>query len=478
MYFECISGGTLLKNRLGAKLFTVFVAVFVILSVFTSTALAATVDEKIITPNAVMLLDSDTGVVLYEKNHDKKLPPASTTKILTAIIAVEEANLTDTVKVGSEVGVGGSSMKLKSGYEVTVEDLLYGMILNSGNDAAAAVAVHISGTKQEFAKLMNKRAKELGLTNSYFVNPNGLHDEEHISTAEDMAKLARHAITLPDIMRIAKVSEYTVTAKNGNKKVALPLKNTNKLVYEEKDPNKKKNEYYYKYATGLKTGSTTAAGGCIVATATKGNQNLMVLVFGDATKGGADRWAVCKYLFDFGFENYKNVPISELISEVDTFVTVSGAKNDPDEGRLECAPDLKDSGSWTLEKTLDAKDVTVKIVPSAGLVAPIAKGDVVGKATYYLDEKELYSTNLIAQRDVQSDTGASQGPVSSIPPLDIDGDVNPSDTGGLTWLWLIIPAVLIAFIITYYFMNRRRHRMRRYRPHRSRMSYRRRRRRF
>ena len=200
-----------MKNKVLLRVIAVAFVVVLIVSCICSVALAAApaMDESLITAPAAMLFDRDTGRVLYAKNIDKQLAPASTTKLMTAVLALEHCQLTDEVTVGNEVQLSGTCMGLKPGDTVTVETLLYGMFLVSGNDAAEALGVHISGSREKFAELMNQKAQELGMENSHFVNACGKDAEGHMVTVRDMAALARYACQYDLLFTIAQIGKTT-----------------------------------------------------------------------------------------------------------------------------------------------------------------------------------------------------------------------------------------------------------------------------
>ena len=212
------------------------IVIFLFLTLFNvSTSYAI---PSISAKNAIAI-EASTGRIIYEKDANTKVPMASTTKIMTAIIALEENLLTDTVVVSNNAAwTGGSSVDLKKGDEIQLSELMYGLMLNSGNDAAIAIAEHTSGTFEEFAKLMNEKAKEIGAFNTNFVTPHGLDSPEHYSTAYDMAIIAKYALNNPAIRKLVSTSHYTMKFKNGKTK---QLSNTNPLLS------------FYQGANGVKT---------------------------------------------------------------------------------------------------------------------------------------------------------------------------------------------------------------------------------
>ena len=226
---------------------------------------------------SAILMDADSGRVLYEHNADRKMLIASTTKILTALVAIEEGDLHDSVKISREAAyTEGSAMYLTEGETLTLETLLYGVLLCSGNDAAVAVAQHVGGSVKGFVALMNEKARELGMEHSSFANPNGLDDEQHYSTARDMAKLARAALENETLMRIASTRSVTIGGRT--------MTNHNKLLH------------YVDGCLGLKTGYTKAAGRTLVSCAERAGQRLVAVTLQD----GND-WADHAALYDYGF---------------------------------------------------------------------------------------------------------------------------------------------------------------------------------
>ena len=204
------------------------------------TCIPAVAEAVEVSATACVLMDADTGQVLYEKNGDKRMLIASTTKLMTALVALELGEPSQVITVTAAHMAEGSSMYLRPGERLTLEELLYGLLLCSGNDAAVAIAEHIAGSEAGFAKLMNKKAEELGMTGSSFANPNGLDDEKHYSTARDMAVLACAAVNNETLVRIASTKSVTIGGRT--------MSNHNKLLN------------LVEGCIGLKTGYTQAAG--------------------------------------------------------------------------------------------------------------------------------------------------------------------------------------------------------------------------
>ena len=423
-----------------------------VLAAFSSTALAA---EPSFTGDpasyAWMLIDAESGKELESENADQKIEPASTTKIMTLLVALEKGNLSDTVKISGHADrMSGSTCELDEGLEVNMGNLLTAMMMVSGNDAATAVAEHLGGgSEQNFVDMMNAKAQELGMTNTHFVTPHGKHEEDHVTTVSDMAILARAAMENSKFMEIVDRSTYTLPENN------MKYDNTNFLVRKDR-------EEYYAYANGMKTGSTEEAGACLVASASKDGMKLIVLLFKDtATEEGRDRWTDAKNLFDFGFSNYRTLKISEVLKDTPPLQqTVENCSaTDEKGGLLEFAAPSEDTyvtlPSNVANGLLDGTD-NVQIEPAFTAViplqAPIVKDQVLGTVTYKSEKtgEVIYTGSLVASRDVlQAGTESSvKGgtAVATLPPTIPEQLVKKSDHSGI-WLWLLIPVALIGFLV-------------------------------
>lgn len=312
--------------------------------------------------SCAILMDADSGRILYEQNiHEPRLI-ASITKLMTALVAVEQTtDLDEEFIVPPEcVGIEGSSIYLQANEKVTMRGLLYGLLLQSGNDAAAAVACRVAGSIDVFAELMNQKAVKLEMDNSHFTNPSGLNDEGHYSTAYDMALLACACLENEVVAEICAVKSATVGTRT--------FVNHNKLLYR------------YEGCVGMKTGYTELAGRTLVSAAKRNGQTLVCVTLNDR-----DDWNDHKALFDYGFAQYPN---RVLCTQGETFGSV------PVTGSL--LPGLPVVAAETVlfplreEETLD---VTIEI--AHGLQAPVAEGMSVGWATWSLDGETVAETELI-----------------------------------------------------------------------------------
>ena len=316
--------------------------------------------------SSAILVDVDSGRVLYEQNADAKMLIASTTKILTALVAIEEGNLSDTVTVSREAALTeGSSMYLQEGEQLTLETLLYGLMLCSGNDAAVAIADHIGGSQEKFVVLMNKRAAELGMEHSSFANPNGLDHERHYSTARDMALLARAAVENETLVRIASTQSVTIGGRT--------MTNHNKLLR------------YVDGCIGLKTGYTKAAGRTLVSCAERNGQRLVAVTLQD----GND-WADHQSLYEYGFSTYPAKRCAVLGQPLCTETVLNGSA-----GTVPLI--AAETVSWPLGQE---ERVEQRIELTKPLAAPVFAGEVVGEAVFSVDGREVGRTALLCGADV------------------------------------------------------------------------------
>lgn len=359
-------GGILFK-----KFVVGFLTIGMVLSFHTQTVDATAKDS--ISAKGYVLIEATTGRVLAGENIDKQLPMASTTKIMTALITLEQQNLYEDFVVDEKaIKVEGTSMGLRAGDKASLFALANGMLLSSGNDAANAAAVKIGGSIEKFAVLMNKRAKELSMNNTNFVTPSGLNDDNHYSTAYDMALLARNAIQNPTFLSICRKTSARVTF--GNPPYRRMLSNHNRLLKE------------YEGCIGVKTGFTKKAGRCLVSAAERDGVTLICV-----TLGAADDWNVHKKLFDYGFNNIEKTPIEAKIDQLSINV-VGGVKK---------YASVKAHTKVTAPITqADVSKLTQKVYIDPFFYAPVKQGDVVGEIQHILNNSVVATTILVANEDV------------------------------------------------------------------------------
>lgn len=242
---------------------------------------------------SAVLIDADDNGVLFGKNEDEKVPPASTTKIMTAILALESGKLDEPITISENaVTVEPSVLGLHMGDQITMREALTGMMLVSGNDAAIAIAETIAGSVPAFAQMMNDKAKELGAVNTHFVNPNGLTEYDHYSTAHDMALIASYAMKNPEFRHIVSLKDYDVKYMDGHTQYVTT---TNRFLKSG-----------FKGANGIKTGFTNAAGDCLAASATRGKKTLIAVFYNDD-----DRWTDAPAWLEYGFSYYSGEELGE-----------------------------------------------------------------------------------------------------------------------------------------------------------------------
>lgn len=382
------------------KRFKLILFIFIFLLqfvIFTFPSLADTDVVNTYSPSCI-LIDAETGKILYEKNSNEVRFPASTTKIMTAILTVENCNLDDIVTVSHDaifsVPVSYSHASLKEGEELTVEQLLNVLLIPSANDAAFVLAEHISGSVEEFANLMNQKAKEIGCLNTHFVNPNGIHSKDHTSTAYDLSLMGKYAMQNSTIREIVKKTNYTLPTTNKYDKTDRIFNTTNDLIVENNST--AKDNYYYPYAIGIKTGYTTDAGSCIIAGAKKDDIELIVVVLGGETteSGLSERYLDCINLFNYGFDNYHTLHESNsILKQISVWRGTSDTK---DLNLL-----VKDKISIFANNASDLDNLEPEITLNKNLKAPISANSVVGKISYTFDG-QTYSSDLIAETEVVS----------------------------------------------------------------------------
>ena len=333
-----------------------FLVIWLLFSIYPCQAIAVGTSAA-----AAILVDADSGRVLYEQNADARMLIASTTKIMTALVAIQEGDLSDVVTVKREATLTeGSSMYLKEGEQLTLETLLYGLMLCSGNDAAVAIADHVGGSQKGFLKLMNETAKELGMESSSFANPNGLDAEDHYSTARDMAKLACAAVRNETLLRIVSTQSVTIGGRT--------MTNHNKLLR------------YVDGCLGLKTGYTRAAGRTLVSCAERNGQRLVAVTLQD----GND-WADHEALYDYGFSTYPAHRAAMLGKMLYRASVKDGL-------RASVPLVAAESFSWPLAEG-EALDMTVEL--DTPLTAPITAGRRAGEAVFTLNGREVGRIELL-----------------------------------------------------------------------------------
>lgn len=382
------------------KKFLLCIILFSLLTTFFVTSSFATDDEEFsIDSPAGILMDLSTGKVLYEKNMNEKKYPASLTKVLTAIVVLENCQLDELATVSYNAVMSLSSgyvtANLQMGEELTVEQLLYVLMVGSSNDAAIVLAEHISGSQEEFANLMNKKAEEIGCLNSHFVNPNGVHNKDHYSTAYDLALIAKYAMQNEEFRKLVSTTSYKLPATAKYEREDRLFTTTNSLLIVNN--NGRADNYYYKYATGIKTGFTTPAGNCLIASSNKDGFELLTVVLGSGqnSEGLSQRYLDTISMFNHGYANYFMREVAKQGSVVQTTV-ISNATRDTKKLDLVLSNDIT-----VLVKKEDKNTALLpEVILNENLKAPIKQGEIVGKVKYKVDEI-TYEADLLANSDVK-----------------------------------------------------------------------------
>ncbi len=347
---------------------------------------------------ACILMDASLGKILYNKNANSKMYPASTTKIMTAILALEKCSLTDVATASHNaifsIPYGYSHANIQEGEELTIEQLLNVLLIPSANDAAVVLAEHIAGSVEAFADMMNSKAKELGCLNTHFVNPNGIHNENHYTTAYDLALMGKYAMEFETFRNIVSKTRCSLP-KNDKYGIEERFFNTTNDLIKENYSSSPTN-YYYKYATGAKTGYTDAAKNCIVATATKDDISLIAVVLHDgSTDDGLSQRALdCKSLFEYGFNNFSRKQIASK-GTVAHQITVKGATQDTAKLDLLYSEDI--FALVPNDYDLSSLDKNIKLTED--ISAPISENTNLGTITCNIDNID-YSCSLLASHTV------------------------------------------------------------------------------
>lgn len=331
---------------------------------------------------AALLMDSATGTVLYENNSHEKMPMASVTKIMTMLIAMEnidsgKMSYDDTV-TGSAYAksMGGSTIFLDEGEHLSVNDILKGIAVASGNDAAVAMAEHIAGSAPAFVEMMNKRAAELGMKDTHFVNCNGLDADGHYSSAYDIALMSRELLKHPGIHKFTTI--WMDSLRDGK----FTLSNTNKLVR------------FYDGCTGLKTGSTSKAGFCISATAKRNNMHLIAVIMAAPTS--KQRQADASALLNYGFSTYS---VTDAVTKGEKIKDVSVNKGTAAKCPVVCADNVS-----TLSKKGEKVEIKKIVKLKKNVTAPVSKGEKAGELICMNGKKEVGRTELLYDGDVKKMT--------------------------------------------------------------------------
>lgn len=320
---------------------------------------------------SAIVMEVQTGRILYAKNINTKRPMASTTKIMTALVAMENRDLESIVRVPDEaVGVEGSSIYLRNDENIKLKDLLYGLMLRSGNDSAVAIAHHVSGSVEEFSNLMNKKAKELGAKNSNFKNPHGLHHKDHYTTAYDLALITRAALSDENFKKIVRSKRWIAERDGYN-----TFFNKNKTLSQ------------FKGGDGVKTGFTKAAGRCLVTSATRNGMQVLCVVLNDPNWFNS-----CYSMMGNAFNKYTPYKALDKNFDIKSFSIDKGQK---DKSYLRVKEDVilpvKEEEKSKVRTIIESKEK---------YVAPIQRNQKLGKAKVYIGDKLVATADLYSREDI------------------------------------------------------------------------------
>ena len=392
-------------KKVSITLFIMFITLSVLyLPTYAKAAQTPVVKENEISTSAAacLLMDYDTGKIIYDKNIYKRMYPASTTKIMTAILALEHCNLSDTATASYEaiytVPYDYSNANIQVGEQLTINQLLNVLLIASANEAANVLAEHIAGSVSSFAAMMNAKASELGCMDTHFVNANGIHNENHYSTAYDLALIAKYAMQNETFRKIVATSTYTLPATNKFATNDRVFKNTNELIL--KDESDRVDNYYYPYAIGIKTGYTSAAKNCLVSCSQKDGKEYIAVILGAETtdNGLAVRYLDSKALFNYAFENIHSKTLYEKGSVLKTIKVKNGSLTTRNLKVL-----IEDDITVVTKKSVDLNSVIPNVEFKEDLKAPVSANSVIGKITYNIDGVE-YTSDLLAANDVKEST--------------------------------------------------------------------------
>lgn len=344
-----------------------------------------------INADAAILMDATTGEILYEKNSNKKEYPASITKIMTALLAFESNETNEVItfshKAIFDIEPGSSHIALQEGEQITMEQAIYALLLRSANEAALGIAEHIDNSVEKFAEHMTVRAKELGCKNTNFVNPNGLHNENHYTTAYDMALIAKEALKFQEFRKVIKTTYYEIPPTNKQKET--------RYLYGQHQMIKPPSIYVYEGCEGGKTGFTDEAQNTLVTYAKRDDTELIAVVF---QCKGAQHYEDTIKLFDYGFSQYKTVKLSSIneisqvipvVKENNKTVKISSILAKPTEDIYKTVPIDFDINK--IKKIVDCPE---------SLVTPINKNDVVATITFYYENIPIKTVELLADHSI------------------------------------------------------------------------------
>lgn len=348
---------------------------------------SSSVEEPKINARAAIIYDRTTKQIIWGKNESEKRPMASTTKIMTAIVVLENSNLSDVVTISKKAaGTGGSKLKISTGDKITVNDLLYGLMLRSGNDAAVALAEYVGGSIEGFADLMNKKAKELGLSNTNFVTPHGLDNEDHYTTAYELAVITDYALNNETFAKIVNTKSTAISINGNNRNIY----NTNELLG------------YMQGVDGVKTGFTNGAGRCLVTSCTRDNNQIITVVLGCDTK--KQRTSDSTKLIEYAFKNYTRINLEEKIqNEFENWQQINSKRIYINKANnQEISLELGEIHKKIIPiKIGEERNIKIEINAIYNYEAPVEEGRKIGNIIVKNNEEIMDSIDIICSKTVE-----------------------------------------------------------------------------
>ena len=375
-------------NKNKKKMYKILVTIVLLIICFSNIKVYAT-DKLLVNAKASLMIELNSGKIIYQDKAKTKNYPASVTKILTAIIVLENCKLDDVATVSksaiSQIPEAYVVAPLFVGEKIKIEDLLYALMLKSANDAAYVLAEHVGGTVEGFANMMNKKAEELGCKNSHFVNPNGIHNNNHYTTAYDMYLISKYAMENEEFVKIVSTYKYALPATNKYSNKDRIMENTNDFI----NPNSK---YYDKNVNGIKTGTTNQAGNCLITDVSKNDFEIITVVLGAETKDS--KFSETSKMINYMFDNYTYTKVhkkGDIIKNIEVEKATKETKN----LNIIISDDIITMNNINIK----VNEIEPEIVLNENIVAPIYKGQELGTIKYTVDGLE-YDAKLLAQNDV------------------------------------------------------------------------------
>ncbi len=375
------------------KIYKIIMIIMLLIVVLTCNTKVYADDELSINAKAALIVETNSGKIIYEKDIYEQNYPASVTKILTAILTIENCELDDVATVSqtaiSHIPTGYVIAPLYIGEQITIKDLLYALMLKSANDAAYVLAEHVGGSVEGFSEMMNKKAEELECKNTHFVNPNGIHNQNHYTTAYDMYLISNYAMKNETFKEIVSTYEYTLSPTNKHPLKDRIMKNTNNFV----NP---KNAYYNKIVNGIKTGTTKQAGNCLITDSSDNGLEFITVILG--AQNANSKFSETKKMISFAYDNYALTKIHDKGDMIQNIEVKKATKKTKDLNLV-----ISDDITAMANKKIKVDEIEPEIVLNDDIKAPIEQGQELGIIKYNVDGLE-YEAKLLAETEVELKT--------------------------------------------------------------------------